>query len=209
MRTVYIRDETTLTCKANIFAFSDDLVWEWAPTANASESVEIAGDDDRIKATKTTGYHYQSGLSIEGALRNNSGVYRCRARQRSNGERQVLHEVQLNVKDIIPPAITVGLQRHYDLDRNHRLPIKFKLECQASGDPIPSLAWYKDAKPITSRNATVSDIQTFSRENHTVVSHLFLVPDITEARGGRYLCQVSNSGGVGASRGIVHVGGNS
>ena len=102
----------------------------------------------------------------------------------------------------------MGLKPRYDLDRSKGLPITFKLECHASGDPIPTLAWYKEAKPITTMNATVSDIQTFSRENYTVVSHLFLVQEITEAHGGNYLCLVSNSGGGVGSEGRVHIGGN-
>ncbi|XP_038044978.1 vascular endothelial growth factor receptor 1-like [Patiria miniata] len=205
LKPVYTFDQASLVCKTNIYAFTEDVTWDWTRASNSSaEPIPIGPDDERVTRLGRTGYHYSTELTISAALANNMGLYRCTAKKRSTGESVVVYQVQLIVKEIVPPTFTKELQPTYELDKKKQVPYDFVLECVATGDPLPDeVDWSKDGHPITAQNGSVADLETFRAMNDTLVSTLFLAPEITPAHGGMYECFVKNNGGNVSSQGQV------
>ena len=57
------------------------------------------------------------------------------------------------------------------------------LSCTATGNPTPSIRWYKDGKPI---------------EGPQAIGNVFVIPEMTPNERGFYHCEASSSFGMAA-----------
>ncbi|VDL78178.1 unnamed protein product [Nippostrongylus brasiliensis] len=81
--------------------------------------------------------------------------------------------------------------RHSFFKQQFRLGYKLKLFCEAEGDPLPDLRWYKDGVEFNPRSG--AQIRNVIGEN-SIASHLNIDPaQVLDA--GEYECVASNSYG--------------
>ncbi|XP_028518807.1 uncharacterized protein LOC110251682 [Exaiptasia diaphana] len=152
---------TTITC--NIFGFPPPRI-EWTRPQNVMPK----------------GRHVKTGnrLTIMNTKREDKGPYMCKG---INDQGNELAIVVLNVYSVIAPVIVQSSPNNVTVNK---VMSRVKLNCSATGTPLPTIEWSKDGRPL-SVNTTVR--QTNKETIGELVIDSFMPQD-----QGRYKCFFRN-----------------
>ncbi|XP_078674790.1 neural cell adhesion molecule 1-like isoform X3 [Branchiostoma floridae x Branchiostoma belcheri] len=124
-------------------------------------------------------------LQIANVTLDDEDTYTCEASQTTNGqydELQILLDVQ------VPPTLVTRPS-----SSNGTVGQDVTLLCQATGDPDPTYAWFRDSTDPA--NELTADRFVFSQQNGVVDKMTMTIKALTKADEGRYICQASNGAG--------------
>ena len=75
--------------------------------------------------------------------------------------------------------------------------------CQATGEPVPSISWYFKGVMINLSNTSKYNVSNTKRD--TTVTSLLTITNVQSSDVGTYTCQAENNIGIDQSSGILTV----
>uniref|UniRef100_A0A0N5B5S5 Titin n=1 Tax=Strongyloides papillosus TaxID=174720 RepID=A0A0N5B5S5_STREA len=153
--------------------------------------------NDRIKIVDGEKFNKFS-LEILQTLKSDAGNYKCIA-SNEVGEAETncileIQEIKSVKQQLTNPSPPTFISPLSDI-REFPEMVEMSIICIVTGEPQPSIRWYKDNEPISKHNET-----TF---NNGVASLIIRMPKISDS--GVYTCEATNDIGVAKCSGIINI----
>ena len=75
--------------------------------------------------------------------------------------------------------------------------------CQATGEPVPSISWYFKGVIINASNASKYNVSNTTKD--TKITNLLTINNVQSSDVGTYICQAENIIGIDQNSGILTI----
>ncbi|XP_076362758.1 vascular endothelial growth factor receptor 1-like isoform X2 [Tachypleus tridentatus] len=192
------RDEVNLTCRTNIFKYTN-LTWMWySMYEDSNNSLYIINQTGISQFFVSTPYSLSITLVFHNISINNSGTYECLAWQENTPEIKDNQIINITVKAIKKPVYTLTNLNGSEIKVEHNK--EYQLQCYATGVPWPVITWYKNNK--------LFDATSLSGVEFKENKQLLIFRRVVKNDEGNYKCVVENRGGKISSDARLLVGQN-
>lgn len=184
---IAVGDRVELQCAADVYNYLD-LVW----LNPSNEFIKFSKNINIVK--KHSKYSLKQTIVFENISKADAGMYRCEAENKhTRGDEN--KDILIEVFDPILPEIT-SINFEPFVQKTSGDPLR--LECYATGLPIPTVTWYRNEKvfEVDENNSLHPEIHHVELLMESTKMSRIQFYALTEEDSGRYECKASSRIGI-------------